>query len=101
MSRPLVNKWASSIAVQKWDYQQKLIDMMGDPAEVGLGQLATAQPVAQVQIDVINVAKDCGLAVATAGFVGYVAGRVGVLPTAVGVGISTVIIRLIAASRKS
>lgn len=81
------NKWASSLAVQKWDYQQKLIDLMGDPAEPAMGDITQPQAASPS-----TLLSDCGLGLVASAFTGYVAGRVGIVTTLCGVGVSAAII---------
>lgn len=88
--------WAptsSSLTRQAWVTQQRIIDDMGEG--LGLGQAperSVASSLGQFGIDKNSVAT-CGTGFLAAGFAGYVAGRIGVLPTAVGVGIAYAILK--------
>lgn len=82
----MYNPTASSLTRQAWAYQQKLID------EMGMGQLpVTTTPVLPMSSDIAayrNYLATCGMGFLSAGFAGYIAGKVGVLPTAIGVGLA-------------
>lgn len=78
----------SSLTRQAWAYQQKLIDEMGE----GLGDV-TASPATSRLAGYGNYVTACGLGLASAGFAGYVAGRIGVLPTTVGVGVAYALLK--------
>lgn len=82
---------SSSLTRQAWVTQQRIIDDMGE----GLGQVperSVAESLSQLGIDKNSVAT-CGTGFLAAGFAGYVAGRIGVLQTAVGVGIAYAILK--------
>ena len=82
----------SSLTRQAWAVQQQIIDDMGE----GLGQAPDAGVVtvaaSRLGIDKSYVAT-CGTGFLAAGFAGYVAGRIGVLPTVVGVGVAYAILK--------
>ncbi len=102
---------ASSLTRQAWEWQEKVIDMMGE----GLGDDTSAPaPIApapapfsftmptlpQTAESALERAgldqgtlKACGTGLAAAAFAGFVAGRVGVLPTLAGVGLAYVLLK--------
>ena len=103
---------ASSLTRQAWAYQQHLIDEMGEGDWGGLGQTvepgaipsvaAVAQRVGQaLQQDATRVQESvdkqtlmtCGKGFAAAALAGYVAGRIGVVPTIAGVGLAYALLR--------
>lgn len=100
---------ASSLTRQAWAYQQRLIDEMGEGDWGGLGQapsaadvITTAQRIGQtLQQDAARVQASidqktvmtCGKGFAAAALAGYVAGRIGVVPTIAGVGLAYVLLR--------
>lgn len=87
---------SSWLTVQAWETQEQIIDDMGE----GLGQLPNSDSMlsratdklAELGIDK-NYAATCGVGFLAAGFVGYVAGRIGVVTTAAGVGIAYLILK--------
>jgi hypothetical protein len=92
----------SSLTRQRWEYQQELIDESGDWAEPGLSD-TTNQPTASAPVKdrgVLAYVRDCGLGIASAAFAGYVAGKVGVKPTLIGIGISYALIQGITSATK-
>lgn len=101
------NPMASSLTRQQWAYQEQLIDEMGEglgqadgssttPSSDGSAPASTpALPSASDLIDRLAAAgidrsliTTCGTGFLAAAFAGYVSGKIGVLPTAAGVGIA-------------
>lgn len=88
----------SSLTRQAWSYQQKLIDEMGmaqlpDPrSAVDQAKAAASGAISEIGID-RSYLVTCGTGFLAAGFAGYVAGKIGVVPTAVGVGLAYLILK--------
>jgi len=83
------NPTASSLTRQAWDYQQKLADLMGEVPSMG-----DVSSDAQAKLDRIrqiagideSIVSTCGKAALIAAFAGFVAGKVGLAKTVLGVG---------------
>jgi hypothetical protein len=91
---------ASSLTRQAWEYQEKLIDEMGEGMGQSDGVMALAPQAADdlsSRLEGLGVNKQlitsCGAGFLAAAFAGYVSGKVGVLPTAAGVGLAYLILK--------
>jgi hypothetical protein len=93
---------ASSLTRQAWEWQEKVIDMMGEglgdaPTPTAPFSLPALPPAAESALERAGLdqgtLKACGTGLAAAAFAGFVAGRVGVLPTLAGVGLAYVLLK--------
>jgi hypothetical protein len=79
----------SSLTRQAWDYQQKLADLMGEVPSMGdiasdaQNKLKEVQTAAGIDDSVVST---CGKAALVGVFAGFVAGKVGLVKTLLGVG---------------
>lgn len=97
---------ASSLTRQAWAYQQQLIDEMGEGDWGGLGQAPDVLSAAQRAVETVRqdaaraqesvdsqTLMTCGKGFAAAALAGYVAGRIGVVPTIAGIGLTYALLR--------
>lgn len=111
----MFNPTDSSLTRQAWAYQQKLIDLMGEDRAMGqadqASQVAQATSAVSEAVDAANKArnaagfddqtiKNCGKAIGTAAFVGFVAGKVGLTKTLLGVGAAYLVIEGLKGQKK-
>jgi len=89
----MYNPTASSLTRQRWAYQQRLTDEMGMGALDPRGWLPNPKGWFALTPDDRTYLTTCGSGFALAALGGYLIGRVGFIPTVIGVGTTALIYR--------